>query len=249
MWSHYVAAVLLILQLSRNISDFDASNNAIDKYVLIVSVCCGNIFPMFCSAFCHQFYCINKTWHTYCWFLDFIGILTGMLFGGLSFLYLTFYCSVSMMIPLMYIIVVGYILSLQWCWSHFKIRTSKHSLYPYDRFPEFSRFLSLYAIAASGLPLTLTIYFRPEYMEYARLKSVYMASIMGPVLMACGIIFFAQGHIPERFCKPLGLPIHYFDIVGHSHQFWHLVSASLMFCWIYLTSLHLEARLAYGCPA
>ena len=63
IWSHYVAAVLLSVYLYKIQSVFDlAGNIGYDRQVLSVSIVGGNIVPMLFSAFCHQFYCVNKKW-------------------------------------------------------------------------------------------------------------------------------------------------------------------------------------------
>ena len=60
------------------------------------------------------------------------------------------------------------------------------------RFPEFSKFLSTYGAIASGVPLLLTAYVCREYVSHSEFRNIYNLCVMGPILMACGIIFFAQ---------------------------------------------------------
>lgn len=279
IWSHYIAAALLSLHVysMRSIFEHHSTLQA-EQAVVVTCWVGGNILPMIFSAFCHQFYCVNKKWHTACWFLDFFGILSGMLFGGVSFIYLAFYCNPELMFALLYVLIVGYILSIQWCWKKFRLRTRAFNLYPFDRFarsilfypvwygsseafnlsalditlswfrfPEFSSFLCTYGAVATGVPLLLTAYVCREYLVHSAFRSIYLLCALGPMLMACGIIFFAQGHFPERFCNQFGVPIDFFDIIGHSHQWWHIVSALLMFFWIDLTAKHYQLRLDEGC--
>ncbi len=216
--------------------------------ILFVSVVLGNIVPIFLSAFCHHFYCVNHEWHTLCWFLDFIGILTGELCGGISFIYLAFYCNPYLSGTLIYVILVGYVLTLQWCWKRYIKRVSKAELVPHDRIPEFSRYLSGYGFFASVLPLVLSSAVHTEYWSDPQLFVIFVCSCVGPVLMALGIVVFAQGHVPERFSAQLGVSPDFFDFAGHSHQMWHFVSAGLMFGWIAVLQRHYQARMDYGCP-
>jgi hypothetical protein len=229
--------------------DFNDSTAVRDTTIIFLTVVFGNIVPIFLSAFCHHFYCVDKDWHTLCWFLDFIGILTGELCGGISFIYLAFYCNKYLAGTMVYLILVGYILTLQWCWKRYSRRVKRNVLLPHDRIPEFSRYLSGYGFFASVVPLVVSSVVHTEYMTDPQLFVVFVCSCVGPVLMALGIVVFAQGHVPERFIKQLKLKPHFFDFVGHSHQMWHFVSAGLMFGWIAVLARHYEARIAYGCPA
>lgn len=180
--------------------------------------------------------------------MDFIGILTGEFCGGVSFIYLAFYCNKYLMCAMIYAILVGYILTMQWCWKRYNRRVSEDVLFPHDRIPEFSRFLSLYGFFASVLPVVVNAVMHAEYFADPKLFVIFVCSCVGPVLMAMGIVVFAQGHVPERFHKDWNLPSDFFDTLGHSHQMWHFVSAGLMFGWIAVLAEHYEARIAYGCP-
>lgn len=251
MWMHYIASTSLVFfgYWTLNLGNIDYSDPVLsaDMTVLAVSVLLGNVVPIFLSAFCHHFYCVNQKLHNICWFLDFIGILTGELSGGISFIYLAFYCNRAIAYSLMYVIIVGYILALQWCWKRYNRRVSQPVLSPVDRIPEFSKYLSAFGFLASVLPLALTVTVHTEYWTDPQLFVIFACSCIGPFLMAMGIVLFAQGHIPERFCKQWGLPDDYFDFVGHSHQMWHAVSASLMYAWITVLAMHYKARINYGC--
>jgi hypothetical protein len=74
IWMHYIAAILLFLYFLYRF-DFNILNdNKYDGYVVIIITIIGNVIPMFASAFCHNFYCINKNIHKICWFFDFWAI-------------------------------------------------------------------------------------------------------------------------------------------------------------------------------
>lgn len=237
-------------QYSSHTNNTSLINNNIltTIFILFLSNIFGNILPIFLSSFCHQFYYINKKWHLICWYLDFIGILTGMLCTGLSFIYLVFYCIPILIYILTYILIICYIISLQLCWKQYYYRCySKLYLYPYDRFPEFSLILTSYGWIATILPIFLVLILCYEYRSIYLFQKILLYSISGPIIMSFGIIIFAQGNFPEKYTKIWGLSEGFFDIIGHSHQFWHLISAILQFCWIIVLQQHFHARIEYGC--
>jgi predicted membrane channel-forming protein YqfA (hemolysin III family) len=219
------------------------------ELMLAISNVFGNVIPIFLSAFCHHFYCINKKWHSMCWFLDFLGILTGMFCSGVGFAYLSFYCTPSIMHCVVYGMVVAYILAIQICYKKYLVRTSVRTLRPADRFPEFSLVLSTFGALATASPVVVVVLTLQEYTAEASFRTVLLESVLFPSLVALGIVCFAQGNFPEKFAEKWGwAPPHFFDYVGHSHQWWHLLSAGLQFGWIELTRRHYLARMAYGCP-
>lgn len=217
MWSHYLATLGLLISiwftwiLNENRFKYadTVSGNHDDRHELAM-LCfaalnvCGNALPIFLSAFCHQFYCINKHWHAACWFLDFVGILTGMFCAGLAFAYLSFFCRPLLMGAVLYGMTVAYILSMQSCWSHFSVRTALHELVPADRFPEFSRVLSTFGFVATAVPVMLVLLLLPEYTQHETFIHILLYSVLGPVCMGLGIFCFAQGNFPERFTHYLG---------------------------------------------
>eukprot|EP01038_Epipyxis_sp_PR26KG_P004089 gene4089-5837_t len=251
IWMHYITSSLVLIISYYSFLWFGSDNiiptAVIDGKFLFASVVIGNVIPMFLSAFCHQFYCVNRNWHKLCWFLDFIGILTGELSSSISFNYLVFYCDRSIFHILSVSVVVLYIISIYLCWRQYNGRLQSFNLEPKDRFPEFSKYLSIYGALASLLPVVLAVILKKEYILDANLRYVFLCSCSGPIIMALGIILFAQGHFPERFCKQWKLPLNYFDIIGHSHQWWHAVSAFLMLYWVFTLKFHYESRMKVGC--
>ena len=182
-----------------------------------------------------------------CWFLDFIGILTGMVCAGIGFVYLSFHCHPDLLHFGLCGIILGYLLSIRICWKNYRFRTSKAVLIPCDRFPEFSRVLSTYGAITTVVPVVIAMLFIPEYTSNSAFLSVLVHSVLGPIYVALGIICFAQGNFPERFASLWGVREDFFDLFGHSHQLWHFVSAGLQFMWIYLSRKHFFARVEYGC--
>ena len=265
IWTHYIAAICIACFVSWTwfLSDADhsiaATSNvtAEDRFggtdfsvwLLFTLALLGNALPIFLSAFCHQFYCISKQWHSLCWFLDFLGILTGMFCATVAFIYCAFYCSPLLMHTVLYGMVVAYILAIQGCWLRYRARTSAVVLAPADRFPEFSKILSTYGAVATAAPVVVAVLLHREYTAEPVFISILIKSITGPVLMALGIVCFAQGNFPERFARFWGVKDDFFDYLGHSHQWWHLLSASLQFMCVALNRRHLTARMHYGCAS
>mmetsp|Transcript_12073 Transcript_12073/g.26889 ORF Transcript_12073/g.26889 Transcript_12073/m.26889 type:complete len:332 (+) Transcript_12073:73-1068(+) len=257
MWSHYLCSVGLIAYAVYTWCDSErnaalAEATALPALqsipLLLATTLLANVFPILASAFCHQFYLINPSWHQFCWFLDFLGILTGMMSVGVGFVYLSFYCHPTAMHALLYGMLVCYILAIQITWRRFKRRTSKRDLVPADRFPEFSQVLSSFGWIATLIPVASVVAFLPEY-QTDPFSLLLLQKVCAPVVMGLGIVCFAQGNFPERFAARWGLPESFFDIVGHSHQWWHLVSGALQFWWVYLLRAHFEARMAHACLA
>jgi adiponectin receptor len=254
MWTHYLGAVLIatyvVLTWCYPYSDTYLSSGLVSGYEVaffFVFNMLGNAVPILLSAFCHQFYCIDKRWHTMCWFLDFIGILTGMLCAGMTFSYCTFYCFPAIVHTMFAAMLVAYVVAIFTCWARFSVRTGADLLVPADRFPEFSSVLSVFGWVATLVPVLLALLLRPEYYQVPAFRAVLVRAVAGPVLMGLGITCFAQGHFPERFAAQWGLREGFFDLLGHSHQWWHVLSAALQLAWVALCHEHLRVRLEHGC--
>lgn len=254
MWTHYIGGSIICACIlwkwcfpvwGGQLGDSQFSSWEVTMFVVLAV--CGNAVPIFLSAFCHQFYCINKRWHTVCWFMDFLGILTGMLCAGITFSYCTFYCFPGMLWAMMCAMCGAYVMAIYTCWSRFCARTGADILVPADRFPEFSCVLSLFGWVATLVPVLLALLLRPEYLYVPAFRSILVRAVIGPVLMGLGITCFAQGHFPERFAVRWGLKERAFDLLGHSHQWWHVLSAALQLAWVVLSHEHFRVRLQLGC--
>jgi adiponectin receptor len=249
MWIHYVGTGFLAIR-AHHYSNLiweqstSSSHPTMEKTFLVVCILMGQVFPILLSALCHHFYCVSKVWHRRFWYLDFFGILSGITWGALSFLYLAFYSNTLLMSTFMIIVISGHLFALYYCWNRFKKRTSIDPLQPRDRMPEFSFVLSTFSALCYTSTVIPTLYFHgKDYFNHADLFEVATKSCMYPAGMALGIVVFAQGHIPERFTGLLGLPDHFFDYFGHSHQLWHVVSFTLLYLWIEIIYKHYHARM------
>jgi len=174
-------------------------------------------------------------------------MLTGMLFGGISFTYFSFYCHSLLMPTYIALILCFYIIAIIWCHRRYIKRLRKSVLSPNDRFPEFSFSLSTYICFSSFLPAAVVYLFKQEYSTVAGYRDVMFYSGVSPLLISLGIVAFAQGGLPERLCGRLGLKEDTFDSLGHSHQWWHLLSAAVMFNWVHVIVSHHRLRSAGTC--
>jgi hypothetical protein len=84
IWSHLLAALCTVpLTLSSTSALYSGEEMTVDHVVVYTCVILGNLAPMGGSAFAHTFYCMNKDVHDMCWFADYVGVITGELFGML----------------------------------------------------------------------------------------------------------------------------------------------------------------------
>lgn len=249
IWIHYGGSVMLAFRAHHfgNLiwQQFTYSPHPFwEKTFLICCILMGQVFPILFSALCHHFYCVSKVWHIRCWYLDFFGILSGITWGALSFLYLAFYSTTTLMVTFMVVVVSGHLYALYHCWVRFSRRANVEPLQPRDRMPEFSFVLSSFSALCYISTVIPTLYFHAnDYLSHPDLFEVATKSCMYPAGMALGIVIFAQGHIPERFTGIFGLSDHFFDYFGHSHQWWHIVSFTLLYLWIEVIYKHYKARM------
>jgi hypothetical protein len=227
-------------------TDFTSLSTAIlsnqdifEKVLLFGALCLGNVFPILASALCHHFYFVNKSFHKACWFLDFM---------GMSFVIIALECHPMLVKSIVTALLVGYISAIVICWQMYSARMSKEVLEPYDRFPEFSKVLTTFSVYSYTIALAGSIYLEPIYLQDPTLWNVFVQSCLFPACMGGGIVVFAQGGIPERFVQSWGLPEHFFDYLGHSHQIWHMISFLLLYHWIDVILGHYHVRKDMLCP-
>jgi adiponectin receptor len=249
IWLHYISPVLLIFFASYLTDGFDNIINQgtiIDQVTFFSSFFVANVSSLLISAACHQFYYVNQQIHELCWFFDFSGILLGMVIGGVTFMYFVFYCQPYHIVVATVVLTIGFVYSYISCWNSYHQRMRKRVLVPNDRFPEFASFLSSYAVFASIGPVFVALWFRREYIYEPSYRWIIIQTFLSPVISTIGILIFAKGGVPEIFCKPLGLRDDFFDMVGHSHQLWHLFAAAAMFNWIHILVDHYALRTRTG---
>ena len=245
VWLHIIAVILLVIY-SLSILDINEFNKfgLINQIIIIIVFFIGSVFPLLCSAFCHNFYCVSKSFHRYCWFIDFLGILIAMLLHGSALVYYGFIKKSYIYIPYITFLCIFFIVCIVWCLKLYMPHTSAEVFVPCDRFPEFSFILSTYVSFASFLPLLMMYVYQDTSKE--DYYPLFLQLVSLPLIVSTGIVAFSQGGIPERFNKQLRLPEHMFDIVGHSHQIWHLVSAAFMFFAFNALVKHVKYTLNYN---
>jgi hypothetical protein len=100
IWLHYIGTILLLWKTYSYYSFYAPqmmnapTEYQYDFYLLFICVLMGNSFPILTSGLCHHFYCVSQYLHRLCWYLDFMGMLSGINFVTANFLYLTFYCEI-----------------------------------------------------------------------------------------------------------------------------------------------------------
>jgi hypothetical protein len=156
--------------------------------------------------------------------MDYLGIIGGMYVNGFGFLYFSFYCNRTFVAAWMAMLTILIAMCIMWCWKRFDDRLAADTLVPSDRFPEFSTSITTFVVFASYIPVALGWLTSTLHAEDQDYHWILVESTIVQVLLAIGIVVFAKGAIPERFFNG-----NMFDIVGHSHQLWHLVSAVVMF--------------------
>lgn len=245
VWLHIIGPILLFVFTRHITSDFQDIINigtVIDHIFFFVSVISGCILPLLISATCHQYYFMNKKCHEFCWFLDFTGILLSMFTGAITFMYFSFYWKKYLMIICCTLVSIGCMATYHLCWNRYINRVRQDVLIPCDRFPEFSFYLSTCAAALLFAEVAVVILVEQEYIYHPSYRWIMIQTVMSPVISTIGIVIFARGGFPERFCKNFGLHEGFFDMLGHSHQIWHLLSALTMFNWVHILVDHYELR-------
>lgn len=165
-----------------------------------------------------------------------------MLICGIGFIYYAFYCSPSIVIYWCSLLVVLFFFVIYWCWQRYSPRLDAPQLTPRDRFPEFSFSLSSYVTIASFLPVGVAWLSQPEHFSNETLYYVLIEATICPLLVSIGVVVFAQGGFPERLLR-----LSVFDMVGHSHQIWHAITALVMFMLMSNTLKYFHARAEHQC--
>jgi predicted membrane channel-forming protein YqfA (hemolysin III family) len=192
-------------------------------------VCCSDVFVL-------------QAIHKVCWFVDFLGIIAGMLFSGFGFLYFCYYCHHDFVKLWSLFIVILCTFLVGWVWMRLNKRLSAKVLLPCDRFPEFSFTLCFFITFASFIPLFGAWLLLAEVRTNPQLGYLLAEATGSDLLVSVGVFVFAQGGVPERFFRPNIL-----DMLGHSHQIWHVITAAVMFLLTKNSVGYYLARSNYRC--
>lgn len=268
IWTHFLGALILLFKVyittlaMQNIvesitvlSMMNTERTKMELGVLIpfLTLCMflGDVVPIASSAFCHTFYGLSPRWHRFCWFTDFVGLMTGVMGITTGYLALVFLpCAATQHWFFIFesLVLAAYSILLITCWQIYRPRMRHAILTPNDRFPEFAKHMGIFSLLCFLISTVITVFLCPDYFIDPHLSRVLYHACLFPACITLSLLIFAQGHVPERFGKYLGLSSNFFDIVGHSHQCWHIASAALLYGWMEVVQDHFLARWERGCP-
>jgi hypothetical protein len=125
---------------------------------------------------------------------------------------------------------------IMWTWKEFDKRSRKEILEPSDRFPEFSKSLVSFSLLCNHIPLAIGWnFFCGEDCKY---RGIFRGRLQIYICFFIAMYACAKGGFPERLFQGNA-----FDLVGHSHQVWHLISAVGM---MYLADNFIDQYLIYA---
>jgi hypothetical protein len=127
----------------------------------------GNIVPIAFSAFCHTFYGISPIWHRLCWFVDFVGLMFGVLGITTGYLAIAFMCpsTVYWFYTGSLISVASFGFFIRRCYARFLPRLSVPVLTPNDRCPKFASNMAQFSAVNFVLATVLTVCCCPQYLN------------------------------------------------------------------------------------
>ena len=244
IWLHLPVAFFLLPYLAYLLqrSDVDVTKD-FDLAVVCVSVFFGNVTTLLLSGVCHTFFCLSQRAHNFCWFMDFIGLQTGILSGGIGIGHFSFKCHPALYATYFSSMAVMYPFFMRLAWKNYRVHISTLPLNPITGFPEFIFPLAVFNFFSWICVLAVDKIMLPEYSSEPDFVRAWNLAAMCPVLLIVGSVIQAY-NIPERFA-PQGMC----DIWGHSHQLWHLCGMVLMWVWVKAITAHYEARKVFGCGA
>ncbi|KAI8892311.1 hemolysin-III related-domain-containing protein [Globomyces pollinis-pini] len=174
------------------------------EYLLFYLFCFGSLTCFLTSTLFHLCGCHSKSVFIICSKADFTGIIFGQVGGLIPTIYYAFYCDWKF--QFLYITLILFFASLT-----LKVTTSTKFVGPNYR--------NLRTMLLMGLGLSSVVPITHHILEYGIDMAYQTISlkfiIYSTVSLLIGVVIFIT-HIPECFFP------NKFDIIGHSHQFWHL---------------------------
>lgn len=242
IWLHFPICLAFVPYCGYLMSTLPTSKYPLDTAIVYISVFFGNFCTLFMSGMCHTFYCMSNKVHDICWFMDFVGILTGILGGGIGICYFTFYSHTTILLFYLFIFLLLYPILIYTTFKKYKKHLSCLPMTPDDGFPEFCGPLILFNFVSWISIIIVSKAMLPEYSTVDIYKKAWILETSCPIILCVGTVMQLT-HFPEKY-----LTAGTCDIVGHSHQFWHLCSLILMWVWIHAITTHYEARITYAWP-
>jgi adiponectin receptor len=243
IWLHLPVSFLLVpyLLLVLRVMGLLHNGFSTDLGVVFVSVLVGNVSTLLLSGICHTYYCLSQRAHNICWFIDFVGLHTGILGGGIGIAHFSFKCHDSLYVAYFTTMAVLYPTLIWFTWRKFWAHVGTLPLNPIDGFPEFILPLATLNLFSWVSVLIVAKVSLPEYTSLPEFEKAWNLSVSCPVLLVFGSLI-QYFNIPERFVRRGAT-----DIWGHSHQLWHVCGMVLMFVWIHAITTHYEACQRYEC--
>lgn len=125
IWLHLPVAFFLLPYLAYLLqrSDVDVTKD-FDLAVVCVSVFFGNVTTLLLSGVCHTFFCLSQRAHNFCWFMDFIGLQTGILGGGIGIGHFSFKCHPALYATYFSSMAVMYPFFMRLAWKNYRVHIS-----------------------------------------------------------------------------------------------------------------------------
>ena len=207
IWTHLLGTFTFIGLLGYLNSDTNLrlyTGQAIIMNLYVISCCLTYLF----SSIMHTFYPINECYCKKLQSLDYVGIGLQIFTTLQVFVYYCFYCQEDLQLIYMNVMGAFNILCL------IALTSSKLTSNEYKNI-KVCCFLSQCFLFVIPMVHRLLLYENNEYDKVIRSQMVYFGVAF--IVFALCIIFYL-GLIPERFVKGKS------DIVGHSHQIFHILS-------------------------
>ncbi|CAI9739416.1 progestin and adipoQ receptor family member 3-like [Octopus vulgaris] len=233
IWSHLLGCLIfVVLLMYDNVYAIPKiSGSFMDHIICSISLICFQIC-MISSASYHVFYCHSPKANIRWLAIDLSGIIFGLMGCYIPGVHYSFYCLVEWERIYMIIIVIlsVIILSIQ-----LKPKRLNNSL----TFT-MSRVLMYSCLAIYGIiPAAHWIYLNGGWEN--KVVQVFVPKIVVMYLIGVGAVFFYLSQVPERLAPGI------FDIVGASHQIWHIFIFSSLVWWRKSYMELLDYRMQYPC--
>ncbi|XP_041484426.1 membrane progestin receptor beta-like [Lytechinus variegatus] len=216
VWTHAAAFSILFYQSFKFCAPLDIYG---DPYALIFVIFCGCccVLPLM-SALAHLFHSHSELTHYTCWFIDYLGMSIYGFGGSLAHFYFSalpsFVRSVSwFFMPMMVVLSYG----VCFCCSYAKYRYKRP--YPFAR-----KLWQLGSVGAGYVLIIAPIYHRLLgcFFSNQPLDSALFFHFIQVSFIYPSVFFFAMPY-PQKFHPGK------YDILGHSHQIFHVAMAFVMY--------------------
>jgi len=238
IWSHLLGFAFFVGIFLRDILFLIPSKESgvevtqTDFFVLCTLIICYQAC-MILSSLYHTFTCHSQQWSENCLTLDLIGITMALLATYLSGIYYAFWCA-----PFwrdFYLTTVGGLFILATMAQFFPgFADEKNSHYRIGLFT----FWAIY-----GIVPTVHWIFLNDANLYNPLVSAMLPRIVVMYMISGCAFFFYITKFPERVVPGI------VDIIGHSHQWWHIFIFLALFFWHNTGMTFALFRLKHGCDS